>query len=121
MSMCSELLPRRLCFSLLGLKSSSWKLGSHINSSSTCQQPPSSSDVTFSSPEMTQGFREQKASAHRIFHTMTVRALPRTISILLLGLPSLTLPQFPGSLFPFREEKLEGHGKACYPGKRWGN
>lgn len=61
-SACSELpLHGRLCFLPSGAQIVFVEdLESHINSLGTRQQPPSSSEVTWSSPEITQGFREQK-------------------------------------------------------------
>ena len=64
-STCSELqLHGGLCFLPSGAEIVFMEdLGSRINSSGTCQQPPSSSEVTLPSPEITQGSGEQKASS----------------------------------------------------------
>lgn len=76
MRLCAQSFYRGGCFLLSGAEIVFVEeLESHINSSGTCQQPPSSSDVTFSSPEITRGFREQKASACRTFHPTSVRNL----------------------------------------------
>lgn len=95
--------------------------GSHINSSGTCQQPPSSSDATFSSPEMTQGFREQEASTGRVFRPTTARILhPESSSSCSSARPhSPPAPSCP--FFPFIEEKLEGQGQDWSPVHRWGD
>lgn len=121
-SMCSGLLPRRaVCAPFWAETVSVKRAGNHINSSGTCHQPPSGSDVTFSSPEMTQGLGEQKASNCRSVCPMSVWMLsPEIIVSLHQGSPPLAPQPRPGPLFPLHREEACSARQGPLPSEQMG-
>lgn len=97
------------------------ELGSHINSSGTCQQPPSSSDVTY----ILLPWDDSGIQGTRGLHLQDLRSHDSEASVQNFHpAPELTLTPpsaSSGPLFPSTEEKLEGQGKACSPINRWGD